>query len=207
MSLVITNIFNFAGKCVSSIGTVRIPGGLSALIVVLYACLSLPLHASVAEPEGYRLSNYDDLVPDGLSGATTVSALQVLDLQQEKNAVVIDVIPEHRKPENLPEDQQWFPVPHLGIAGALWLPDVGYGVLSEKTEAYFTFHLEQASDNNADYPLVFYCRINCWMSWNAAKRALSLGYRQVHWFSDGLEDWQFEGFETQLLEPAAGERH
>ena len=32
-------------------------------------------------------------------------------------------------------------------------------------------------------PLVFYCDANCWMSWNAAKRAMDeLGYSRVYWY-------------------------
>jgi len=45
------------------------------------------------------------------------------------------------------------------------------------------------------------------MSWNAAKRALSLGYSQVYWFAGGIEDWMVEGLATQVLEPAEGVRH
>jgi hypothetical protein len=33
--------------------------------------------------------------------------------------------------------------------------------------------------------LCFYCLADCWMSWNAAKRALSLGYSNVAWYREG----------------------
>jgi len=157
------------------------------LIVSVLVLAHVPVTQASEEPSGYRLDRYDAAVPETLSGAIRVTALQVADLQQKHNALVIDVIPEHIKPEALPEEQMWFPVKHKGIAGALWLPDVGYGSLSDT--------------------IVFYCRSNCWMSWNAAKRALSFGYSQVYWFADGIEYWNFEGLETQVLEPAAGARH
>ena len=38
--------------------------------------------------------------------------------------------------------------------------------------------------------LVFYCQEDCWMSWNAAKRALSYGYRNVAWYPEGTDGWQ-----------------
>jgi PQQ-dependent catabolism-associated CXXCW motif protein len=41
---------------------------------------------------------------------------------------------------------------------------------------------------------VFFCLKDCWMSWNAAKRALSLGYRNVMWFSEGTDGWQELGY-------------
>lgn len=162
--------------------------------------------ANIPQPDGYRLELYDDLVPDGLDGATTVSGLQIKDLQQSVDIVIVDVIPEHRKPDFLPENQMWFPVPHRGLVGALWLPDVGFGVLSEVTENYFKKHLLAATNADLETPLVFYCRANCWMSWNAAKRALSFGYRRVYWYTDGIEDWDFEGFDFAVLQPAEGKR-
>lgn len=173
-------------------------------------CIALLLgsqsHAGVDEPAGYRMELYDDLVPAGLAGAMTVSALEVQRLQHEQDAVVIDVIPEHRRPEFLPEDQIWIPVPHKGVPDALWLPDTGFGVLSEVAENYFKLHLEQAVRGDFSHPVVFYCRSDCWMSWNAAKRALTYGYSKVYWFADGIDDWFFEGFDFALLTPAEGER-
>ena len=161
---------------------------------------------AVEEPEGFRLERYDDKVPDTLTGATRVSAVQVRQLQSTDDVVVVDVIPEHRKPDELPEGQVWFPVPHKGISGALWLPDVGYGVLSDTTEAYFTEHLRMATNGKLDHAIVFYCRIDCWMSWNAAKRAMSYGYSQVYWFADGIEEWEFEDYDVEQLTPAPGLR-
>ena len=38
--------------------------------------------------------------------------------------------------------------------------------------------------------LVIYCQANCWMSWNAAKRALSYGYPNVAWYPEGTDGWQ-----------------
>jgi len=162
--------------------------------------------AAVPQPDGYRMKDYDAPVPDGLDGATRVTAIDVRKLQTEKNALVVDVIPEHRKPDFLPENQIWIPVPHKGLTGALWLPDVGFGALSEVTEHYFRRHLEKATDGNFDHPVIFYCRIDCWMSWNAGKRALGYGYTEVYWFADGIEDWAFEGFEFDILTAAEGQR-
>jgi rhodanese-related sulfurtransferase len=31
------------------------------------------------------------------------------------------------------------------------------------------------------------------MSWNAARRAVALGYTAVHWFPGGIEGWQSAG--------------
>ena len=146
-------------------------------------------------------------MPATLTGATRVSAQEVAQLRLDEDILIVDVIPEHIKPDDLAADQQWFPVPHTGVAGALWLPDVGYGSLSEITNNYFTSQLSSHTDNKKSHPVVFYCRTDCWMSWNAAKRAIAEGYKRVYWFADGIDDWQFEGFDTEILEPAPGRRH
>lgn len=172
-------------------------------LFLLLACSRL---LAIEEPNGYRLEAYDDIVPDTLTGATRVTAVDVRKLQDEHDAIVVDVIPEHRRPDALPEGQLWIPVPHKGVAGALWLPDVGFGVLSKVTENYFKAHLQRATDGNLSHPLVFYCRADCWMSWNAAKRSMSYGYREVYWFAEGIDDWSFEDFPLEILTPAEGQR-
>lgn len=161
---------------------------------------------AIEEPDGYRLEMYDDVVPDTLNGATRVTALDVQRLVRDVDALVIDVIPEHRRPESLPEGQLWIPVSHKGVPGALWLPDIGFGVLSDVTEKYFTSHLTNATRGNFDHPVIFYCRSDCWMSWNAAKRAMTYGYTAVYWFADGVDDWAFEDYEFENLIAAPGQR-
>jgi len=173
-----------------------------AVVSVYFA----PARADVPQPEGYRMELYDDLVPAALEGAKTITALELKALQSTTEVVVVDVIPEHRRPDVLPENQIWIPVPHKGVPGAVWLPDTGFGILSEVTENYFQTHLNAATQGRKDIALVFYCRANCWMSWNAAKRALSYDYTNVYWFFDGIDDWFFEGFEFAVLTPAPGKR-
>lgn len=168
-------------------------------------CFSSLIQA-IEEPSGYRSELYDDVVPDTLQGATRVTALDVQRLRREVDALVVDVIPEHRMPDSLPKGQLWIPVPHKGVPGALWLPDVGFGVLSDVTEKYFTSHLRNATRGNFEHPVIFYCRSDCWMSWNAAKRAMNYGYAKVYWFADGVDDWAFEGFEFENLTAAPGQR-
>ena len=175
--------------------------------VALFATVSSArAQAPVPEPEGYRTHTYDAPVPEALAGAATVAGPEVRRLLAAGAAVVVDVLPAHRRPASLPEGQAWLPPRHLGIPGALWLPDTGYGELAPVTVRYLLGHLERATGGRRDRPVVFYCRIDCWMSWNAAKRALAAGYTNVHWFRDGIDEWRFEGLPTEDLTPAPGER-
>ena len=178
---------------------------LSILVLFFFSPVDNAM-AQIEQPDGYRMELYDGNVPDGLDGASAITALEVKRLQESAGAVVIDVIPQQRLPNFLPENQIWIPVEHKGVPGAIWLPDTGYGALSDITEKYFKHHLDIASNGNKDHPLVFYCRADCWMSWNAAKRALTYGYTNVHWFYDGIDDWFFESFDFEVLTPAEGQR-
>ncbi len=95
------------------------------------------------------------------------------------------------------------------MPGSIWLPDTGYGALAPVMQQYFEHGLEQASGGNRDRMLVFYCLANCWMSWNAAKRAIALGYRHVAWYPDGTDGWAADHLplepRTPLQRPQATE--
>jgi rhodanese-related sulfurtransferase len=40
------------------------------------------------------------------------------------------------------------------------------------------------------------------MSWNAAKRALSIGYNNVAWYPDGTDGWQAAKLPLREAKPA-----
>ena len=39
------------------------------------------------------------------------------------------------------------------------------------------------------------------MSWNAAKRALALGYKNVAWYPDGTDGWEAAGLPLHEAKP------
>jgi rhodanese-related sulfurtransferase len=45
-----------------------------------------------------------------------------------------------------------------------------------------------------DAPVVFFCTgWDCWLSRNAALRAVELGYRSVYWYRGGFASWRAAG--------------
>ncbi|WP_404942704.1 rhodanese-like domain-containing protein, partial [Pseudomonas poae] len=48
---------------------------------------------------------------------------------------------------------------------------------------------------------VFYCRSDCWLSWNAVKRAANLGYTSVYWYRDGLDAWEAAKLPVATAQP------
>lgn len=158
--------------------------------------------ADVPEPAGYRMDDYRKPVPKTMSGAKGVlSAEAGKKLMEEAKAVFIDVYPRAPKPPNLPASTVWREPPHRSIKGAVWLPNVGYGRIADQTQGYFASELERLTNADPSRSLVFFCLRDCWMSWNAAKRALAMGYTSVYWLPDGSDGWEEAGYELTNIEP------
>ncbi|WP_394259410.1 PQQ-dependent catabolism-associated CXXCW motif protein [Xanthobacter autotrophicus] len=162
----------------------------------LAVSLSLPLAPAVAvaeeappEPSGYRLEDYRAPTPATLAGAKVLDTDAAAEIWRAGGAAFIDVLPRPPRPTGLPVGTVWRDPPHASIPGAVWLPNVGFGALNPDTEAYFRAGLEAASRGDVNAPLVIFCQRQCWMSWNAAKRALENGYRNVAWFPEGTDGW------------------
>lgn len=164
--------------------------------------LAAAAHAgAVPEPSGYRMADYKAPTPATLRGAEVLTTAQAAALWRAHAAVFVDVLPQPPHPEGLPAGTIWHPKPRRDIPGSIWLPDVGYGALAPVMAAYFARNLRDASDGARDRMLVFYCLAQCWHSWNAAKRALALGYTHVAWYPGGTDEWQAAGLPLQGRTP------
>lgn len=160
-----------------------------AIALLALTSFVLAEEAPPSEPDSYRTDNYRTLVPATLKGGRVLTTDDAEAIWRGGAAVFIDVLPHPPRP-NLPPGTVWRETPRHNIPGSIWLPDTGYGELAASTEAYFQQGLKRASGGKFDKLLVFYCQANCWMSWNAAKRALSYGYTNVAWYPDGTDGWQ-----------------
>jgi PQQ-dependent catabolism-associated CXXCW motif protein len=171
----------------------------------LLLCLAMTfgVAAGPAEPTDYRMQEYGAPTPDTLRGAAVLDTARARDLWEKRQAVFIDVLPRPPRPAGLPASTIWHPKPRSDIPGSIWLPDTGYGALAPAMETYVQQGLEQASGGNRDRVMVFYCKADCWMSWNAAKRALTLGYRHVAWYPEGMDGWMAHGLPAEPREPVA----
>jgi len=163
-----------------------------AAVVLASLVLAVPSLAQqqISEPDGYRTENYRAPVPATLSGARVLSTQEAEAIWRAKSGIFIDVLPRPPKPKNLPEGTVWRDKPRSNIPGSMWLPDTGYGALAAPTESYLRQGLAHASGGNRQAQLVIYCQADCWMSWNAAKRALSYGYPNVAWYPEGTDGWE-----------------
>ena len=156
-----------------------------------YLGLAGPVWAgAVEEPAGYRMDEYRAPVPDTLRGAKVVTTEEAETLWREKKAVFFDVMPQAPKPANLPAGTIWKEKIRKDIPGSVWLVNVGYGAISKETAEYFRQGLATNTGSDKWRTIVFYCMADCWMSWNAAKRALEWGYRSVVWYPLGSDGWE-----------------
>ncbi len=181
---------------------------LASLIAAMLA-LTVLAHAqeSRSEPDGYRTDNYRAPVPTTLAGARVLATDQAEAIWRSGSGAFVDVLPRPPKPPNLPAGTIWRDKPRSNIPGSIWLPDTGYGTLAAATEDYLRNGLARASGGNSAKLLVIYCQADCWMSWNAAKRALSYGYSNVAWYPEGTDGWQRANLplSDSQPEPLAGE--
>ena len=181
---------------------------LASLFVVTLA-LTAPGGAeeNPPEPDGYRTDNYRAPVPATLAGVRVLTTKQAEAIWRSGSAAFVDVLPRPPKPVNLPKGTIWRDIPRLNIPGSIWLPDTGYGALAAATEDYLRNGLATATRGNNAKLLVIYCLADCWMSWNAAKRALSYGYSNVAWYPEGTDGWQRADLPLadSRPEPRAGE--
>lgn len=158
--------------------------------------------APTAEPQTYRMENYHAPLPATLRGARVVTAKEAHALWVAGKTVFIDVMPKVSRPPHLPGNVLWRDKVHKTIPRSVWLPDVGYGRLSAPAEAYFRRNLQRLSGGDPHAPLLFFCLSDCWMSWNAAKRAIEdYGFRNVIWFPEGADIWEFEGYPLEPGQP------
>ncbi|HEY1736938.1 MAG TPA: PQQ-dependent catabolism-associated CXXCW motif protein [Methylovirgula sp.] len=172
--------------------------------VVVLSTLLLSAAAAagtVPEPSSYRLSDYRAPTPATVDGQKALTTAEAHDLWTNKKAVFVDVLPRPPKPADLVPGTVWRDKPRNDIPGSLWLPDTGYGAMPPETEAYFRRGLEQATGGQKDKEIVIYCLRDCWMSWNATKRAHSMGYTHAFWYSEGTDGWSAAGYPLEARDP------
>jgi PQQ-dependent catabolism-associated CXXCW motif protein len=172
----------------------------AALALTLLASFAARADGAPPEPDGYRQSDYRAPTPPTLKGARVLTTEEAATIWRAGEAAFIDVLPQAPRPKNLPAEVVWRDKPRSDIPGSLWLPDTGYGELAPVMLDYFRRGLDKALGGR-QRPLVFYCLADCWMSWNAAKRALSLGYTNVAWYPGGSDGWAAVGLPVEKRAP------
>ena len=176
---------------------------LGVLAPLIFAgATALAEEARAPEPQSYRMQDYRSPTPPTLAGARVLTTAEAAELWRSGQGVFIDVVARAPRPANLPEGTLWRDKPRSDIPGSIWLADTGYGALNPAMEAYFRKNIDRIAGSAREKTLVFYCLKDCWMSWNAAKRAAAMGYPHIAWYPEGTDGWTAAGLPVELKEPA-----
>ena len=122
--------------------------------------------------------------PASLPGGQVITTKGLAALVQGRQApyVLFDVL---GQAETLP-----------GALAAAWLAQAGR--FDDATQAQASQLFAQSTQGRKDVAMVFYCLSReCWMSYNAALRAVNAGYKNVLWYRGGIEAWKMAGLPTQ----------
>lgn len=132
--------------------------------------------------------NYHSMTPPSIPGGKTYSTKELRDLMVgDTEPVLIDVLQGGER---------------ASIPGALLIPGAGMqetALLEERFAEILT-----ASVPDKSTPVVFFClSYECWLSYNAALRAIRLGYKSVIWYRGGIEAWKAAKLPVMRAKPIA----
>jgi len=176
-------------------------GGRFAVLGLALALLGAAPPAGAEEPRaeqppalfdaaGYRIARYRSPIREDPHPAPRLALAAALDLVPGRDALFIDVMPVESGVRD-PATGRWtIHQPHRTIPGAEWHPEAG----RMPADADLWRALETtARKAGPRRPVILFCREDCWMSWNAARRLAALGLANVWWLAEGTDGWHGAG--------------
>lgn len=155
------------------------------------------------DAEGYRSASYRAPVDRDPAPAPRVAMAAARDLVPGRDALFVDVVSLGRDADT----GRWLQTEaHDTIRGAIWKPEVGRpGVdpaLWASLRARIAACRRQHSDRgHRDAPVLLFCRMDCWMGWNVARRLAREGVGEVYWLAEGVEGWREAGGALTPVKP------
>lgn len=140
--------------------------------------------------EGYRSAHYRGPVTHSPEGTSRIAVPAAASVWRMREAIFIDVLPAEGAVVD-PRTGRWRLLePHGSIPGAYWFPGAGNGELSPETAHWLEQGISRLTKGRRGRMLVVFCKADCWLSWNAARRIAALGYSNVWWLSEGTDGWR-----------------
>ena len=133
--------------------------------------------------------------PNAIPGGRVITSAELLDLLRNATGARVLLLDVLGGPQTVP--------------GAIPLVDAREpGSFDDARQRRLGEMLARLTAGNAQTPLVFFCEgPQSWMSYNAALRAIALGYTEVVWYRGGLEAWRRAGLTTAVSSvPVQGAR-
>jgi PQQ-dependent catabolism-associated CXXCW motif protein len=173
-----------------------------ALAFLALAAGQSTIAADAPEPEAYWTGPMQGDVPATLARGQVIHTPALADLLAQSEIILIDVAERPHRPAALPPETVWKPAAHRNIQGSVWLPGVGAGKLDPGLDHFYEAQLASLTKSDSGKTIIIYCHVRCWASWNAAKRAIAYGYRNIYWYPDGVEGWLDSGHELAVAAEA-----
>ena len=183
----------------------------AALLVVLLmagAAMAEPYASIMARkpglfhPEtGLRIDRHRAPTPQDIPGPARVASVLKARQLLADGAVPLDVFGAAQSRFDELDGTWLVSRPRMSLPGALWLPEVGRGMLAPAMRRYLEVELERATGADQGRPILVFCVADCWMSWNAAQRIAGLGYAHVYWFRLGTDGWLDHGGRLDRVDP------
>jgi len=164
---------------------------------------SAPAAAALFDDAGYRIARYRSPVRSDPAPAAALPLAAALALVPGEDALFIDVMPAEGGVRD-PVSGAWrLSTRHLTIPGALWHPEAGRAPVDAALWQALVGAVRAARRTAPDRPVVLFCRTDCWMSWNAARRLAAAGIGNVHWLAEGTDGWHAAGKPLVTARPVA----
>lgn len=172
-------------------------------LMVLLGAGAAPLLAQPSPPAAYaeedrdwgvaptvrlRTAEYHAPTPRTIPGGRVITTLELKALlEHEPKPYLIDVLGGGV---------------HRTLAGAFWMIGAGAGDMSPEEESRFLKALAAFAGGDKNRGLVFFCvDAQCWLSYNAALRAIAAGYTNVMWYRGGIAAWRAAGLPMAQSDP------
>lgn len=159
-------------------------------------------HSPPFDAEGYRSSAYRAPVDRDPAPARAITVAEVRALQPGA-ALLVDVLPAEGARRDGRTGAWALAMPHQTIPGALWYAEAGRSPPDPVMWNALVARVARFRRSHATAPVVLFCRADCWMSWNAARRLARAGVGNVRWLADGIEGWNEAGGTLVAAHPVA----
>lgn len=139
---------------------------------------------------GYRAQRHRAPVTRDPRPAPRIALVAALGLSPGRDALFLDVLPAIGGVRD-PRSGKWrLGEEHLTIPGAAWHPEAGRSDPDPALWQALLREVAAARRSDPTRPVVVFCRTDCWMGWNAARRLALGGIGNVWWLAEGIEGWR-----------------
>lgn len=173
------------------------------VLVALWAGQSIGAAPADFGPDGYRTARYRAPVGIDPAPAGHIALAAALMLDPKRDALFIDVLPVESGVREAASGRWRLSERHVTIPGARWHPETGRDPVDPVLWRGLEAEVRRARARQPGIPVVLFCRSDCWMSWNAARRLAAAGHANIWWLAEGTDGWHDAGRELVEIQPVA----